>query len=111
MNYSVGPGWIPLVETAIKEINMVDPNIKIDQIKEKFGILTIYLDQYNNQIINIIHKYETMSGYVCECCGKPGQLRKTGWIKTLCDEHYNLVQTKGMFEMRRLINEQEAKEE
>jgi hypothetical protein len=25
---------------------------------------------------------------VCELCGAPGVLRSSGWIRTLCDEHY-----------------------
>jgi len=30
---------------------------------------------------------ENMAAITCEECGKPGELRTGGWMRTLCDEH------------------------
>ena len=30
---------------------------------------------------------EAWADKTCEMCGKPGEKRGGGWIKTLCDEH------------------------
>jgi len=55
------------------------------QIKEKFGTLSVYLDQYD-PIIGALTSYaSTMSARTCEKCGNVGESRKGGWIRTLCD--------------------------
>jgi hypothetical protein len=72
------------------------PNVKVSvaQIKEKFGTLRFYVDingatkEVREQIDAIISDAEGKSCVTCEVCGKPGSRRSTGWIQTLCDEHY-----------------------
>lgn len=103
------PGWYELVrELSHKLVGLVhdwndelnldeeDPNnecdkeIFIDQIKEKFGSLRVYLSYGTKEMYDLIHVYEQKSGIVCESCGRPGTKQHSSpwsWIKTLCDEH------------------------
>jgi len=62
----------------------------IRQVKEKFGTLRVYLDNYDDVIAEISNFAATMSVTTCEECGNIGERRKLSWIKTLCDEHHAL---------------------
>ena len=67
--------------------------VYIAQIKEKFGTLRIYIDGVeDDEIYSFIVMTETISGHVCEVCGKPGKGQsKRGWLRTLCAEHSTLL--------------------
>jgi hypothetical protein len=58
-----------------------------EQVKEKFGTLRFYTSGGDRLIDGMIWFAESMSGKICETCAKPGKLRNSGWIVTLCDEH------------------------
>jgi len=62
--------------------------LKVFQIKEKFGTLRFYTNSVSEEELKRIRKAELDSSHVCEFCGKEGKLRKTVWIKTLCDDCY-----------------------
>jgi len=65
---------------------------RISQVKEKFGGLRFYINHGTNEIFDLIHEYENKSYTVCEVCGKAGKCRNDiGWIRTLCEEHYNEI--------------------
>ncbi len=92
------------------------PHVIFKQVKEKFGTLRVYFDcvqpEFNEipeeiasipenkealkKIIKRSYDYvdgvigfaEHLSSLTCEVCGKRGELRDDGWMKTLCDEHY-----------------------
>lgn len=57
------------------------------QVKEKFGGLRFYYEGGDEHIHGMVRMAESWASVTCEVCGKPGQLRSGGWIKTLCDEH------------------------
>lgn len=57
------------------------------QVKEKFGTLRFYYDGGDDVIDGMVRMAESMSGVTCETCGKPGESRGGGWIRTLCEEH------------------------
>lgn len=57
------------------------------QVKEKFGGLRFYYDGGDDYIRGAVSMAETMAAITCEECGKPGELRTGGWMRTLCDEH------------------------
>jgi hypothetical protein len=93
----VGPGWHKLIEElshliqsrinwSIKTSNPI-PQVKMRQIKEKFGGLRIYYDGGDDAIGGMVDMAEAIAEFTCEECGKPGRYRDGGWIKTLCDEH------------------------
>ena len=60
---------------------------KIEQIKEKFGSLRIYLSQTNDYIDGLVNLAETLSAITCERCGDKGKIYTIGWHKALCPVH------------------------
>ena len=87
-------------------------HVQLSQVKEKYGTLRVYYDivaNYEEKDVKHLdakdvdadyHRFkggvemailiaEHRSAIICEICGKPGKLRKGGWIKCLCDEHDN----------------------
>lgn len=57
------------------------------QIKEKWGGLRFYIRGDVSPALRArIRDVEKTESYeTCERCGKPGELRKTGWVHTYCD--------------------------
>ena len=54
-------------------------------IKEKFGLLRVYMSEENDPIEEAITQAEEESGTICELCGKPGEHREVfGWESTRC---------------------------
>ena len=99
---SVGPGWRPLLLDLHRELLAVVPDYRVSQVKEKFGLLRVYLAQEpspqgpegtaarraggrGERARRIVHAAEERSGTICEACGAPGTPRRGAWIKTLCD--------------------------
>ena len=90
------PGWHNLALELHAGIYRIDPEYKLDQIKEKFGGLRYYvslsegLSDGDRAFINVmIDAAEKTSYETCEECGKFGDLRSDiGWARTLCEEHY-----------------------
>ena len=115
--YAVGEGWKDLVKSVFIKFREREEQtffwwerILVAQIKEKFGLLRIYVDfpsdWYFDNIINgkddeisnedvesYIYEIEDYSGHICEMCGKHDDEDPTvetrssstsSWIKTLC---------------------------
>ena len=59
--------------------------VRVSQVKEKFGTLRFYIDNGSVEVYAAIAMAEAMSARTCERCGNPGQPRRGGWVKTLCD--------------------------
>ena len=57
----------------------------VQQIKEKFGTLRVYMNGLDNETTAIINMAEAMCHTTCEECGNIGKIRAGGWVKTLCD--------------------------
>lgn len=95
-NYECGEGWIPLIEdakTLVSKYNLEHPDMETPldfvQIKEKWGGLCLYLNQYIPEIQNKIHELEEKSYTICEICGTDKNVKREeihGWIMTLCDK-------------------------
>jgi hypothetical protein len=90
------PGWMDLMwelSTQIQSILNLPENaelkkhFRVDQVKEKFGLLRVYASFYDEKIEPLIEKAQSASSKICDTCGKPGVLRVGGWLATLCDEH------------------------
>jgi len=86
-------GWYGIIDDMLATMsNSVHVhklgNIKVVQIKEKFGALRVYIEPYDRYTQGIIDMAETLSKHTCERCGKPGELWSVGWYKTLCLNHY-----------------------
>ena len=84
-------GWADLIYELHNKIIAFDPDYKITQIKEKFGLLRFYydlsLDIHGQEIGDLVNEYEQKSGKVCEYCASPGRPASFGhWQKTCCEE-------------------------
>jgi hypothetical protein len=81
---SVGKGWSPLIKVALA---LKPRDVKIVQVKEKFGCLRIYSYPYDPTYNVVLNTLESTSSMVCERCGKRGRLdRSYRWVKTLCPD-------------------------
>jgi hypothetical protein len=80
-------GWEPIVRGACEELAAMGiEGLHIVQVKEKFGGLRIYLNQYPDGALEITTAAEDESYKVCEVCGEPGTLESKGWWNTRCAE-------------------------
>jgi hypothetical protein len=88
-------GWNDILDQLFSKIekhlsendHLRDPDMgfRVDQVKEKFGTLRIYVTTMDNQIIDWVREAEKASEITCEVCGNEGFLHKKGiWLKTLC---------------------------
>lgn len=80
----VGDGWASLIDAIF---NKLPNDAQILQVKEKYGGLRFYVDNVDDDMLDFIAEMEMKSYKICEVCGKPGEAREGGWIKTLCDDH------------------------
>lgn len=106
-----GAGWWPIIEILCKNIqahidytnerreallkenkwNHKIPDevrqVRIAQIKEKFGGLRFYYEGGDEYIAGLVRMAESWAAMTCEDCGNPGTHRSGGWMRTLCDRH------------------------
>jgi hypothetical protein len=91
-------GWNKIVEnmcddfmSILNQFGYVDDKqtILIEQIKEKFGYLRVFVSEVPENIRELVFSTidiaRVASQYTCEFCGNPGELRKIGWLKVRCD--------------------------
>jgi len=88
-NFGVGDGWRDLIEQLCFDLSKL--NIKVVQVKEKFGGLRFYVDaksqKTSEKAYKLISAAEDKSFIICETCGAAGSLRnRRGWLSTLCDD-------------------------
>ena len=108
--FAIGPGWWPIIESLCRHIqHHIDwkqeqkekygrgegcEQVTVAQVKEKFGGLRFYYNGGNEKIDGMVSMAEAWAAHTCETCGKPAELRRGGWIRTLCDEHEAEYQAK-----------------
>jgi len=86
---NVGEGWHQLLHNLEDQLNQIDPNFELQQVKEKFGGLRYYAQSPADGFHEAIDIAEEASFHLCEVCGKHGETKSIqGWLKTLCEEHY-----------------------
>lgn len=99
MHYGItcGDGWFDIIYNLSSKLeSMIISYINSEkftkenlpraaQVKEKFGLLRMYLENGTDEMYKLIHIAEEDTGKICEECGKPGKLRSGYWIRTLCD--------------------------
>jgi hypothetical protein len=96
--FAVGKGWYPILERLCANIQQhlewknrneqVVPQVVVEQIKEKFGGLRFYYQGGDDEVSGMVRMAEAWADIACETCGGIGKRRGGGWIKTLCDVHY-----------------------
>ena len=99
-----GAGWWPIIASLCASIQHhidwknrqsdVVPQVTVAQVKEKFGGLRFYYDGGDDEIRGMVRMAEIWASHACEECGAPGTSRDGGWIKTLCDTHHNLRESR-----------------
>ena len=83
----VGDGWEPILRKVCEDLTALDlPHLRLTQVKEKYGTLTIYVNDYQDEVEDILGKAEIASSKTCEECGKPGTINSRGYLQCLCDE-------------------------
>lgn len=54
------------------------------QVKEKFGGLRFYIRGGNEKIQRLIRRAGEQSLKTCECCGEPGEIIQSAWVRVCC---------------------------
>lgn len=94
--FSCSDGWYDIIADASFLINQASSllpielqnQIKMVQIKEKFGTLRIYTNHTTPFIDGVIACAELFSGRVCEFCGEAGTIHNVkGYFFTGCQKH------------------------
>ena len=96
--FCIGEGWWPILESLCGQIqhhidwknkqSEVVPQVVVAQIKEKFGGLRFYYTGGDEYIFGLVSMAESWAERSCEDCGNKATKQTTGWIKNLCDTHF-----------------------
>lgn len=90
---TIDKGWWQIVLDMAKKLDDLrqeDASIRIVQIKEKFGLLRVYLDSEEkyDDAYAIVQDAEKLSAKTCEFCGSKENVYTDPthyvWIKTYC---------------------------
>jgi hypothetical protein len=88
-----GNGWYWLIDELCRKLQWdIDknkyPQVKVVQVKEKFGMLRFYVVSGNSEQYAMISFAEGLSSSICENCGttKDVKLVNTGWLYTRCNQ-------------------------
>jgi len=100
----VPKGWINAfgyqlcdeIEQALEKDNLQN-KVYIEQAKEKYGQLRIYMTG-NDEIYNIISIYETISEHICCECGRPhSPMMNFSWISPYCKNCFEKIQRRNEY--------------
>lgn len=86
------------------------------QIKSKYGTLRLYASA-TKRIMDVLHKYESLSRHYCEQCGNPSKYETSGWIEYLCEDCFgqemirNKLTFKSLDEYTKYLDEHKIVEE
>lgn len=88
-------GWSKLFWMCMEEIREplekagLTNKFYFTQVKEKYGELCLYNNGATEEVLDIIRKYEYLSQFVCDVCGKPADIQTYGWIENICKNCLN----------------------
>ena len=81
-------GWYDILVSLCRQIKEnKDESVIFNQIKEKWGTLTIYHSGGTEESDMLVVAAEAASRTICEVCGTAGELSTNGWHKVRCEEH------------------------
>jgi hypothetical protein len=87
---NIGNGWLGIVQRLFETLIALGWDKSFVNVKEKFGGMSIFLDNLPENGFHFVAEAERETFQVCEVCGEPGEQHKiNGWVYTLCDEHRN----------------------
>lgn len=87
-------GWIKLFLQMCEDIRqpLIDADyldrFRFSQIKEKYNTMCCYNFGAPETVYDIVTKYEYMSQFVCQKCGRPATKETRGWLASFCDTCY-----------------------
>jgi hypothetical protein len=86
--FGIGNGWLGILQRLFEVLIKLGWDKSFINVKEKFGGMSVFIDNIPENGFNFIVDAEKETFKVCEVCGEPGEQHKIkGWIHTLCDEH------------------------
>lgn len=71
MYFDIGPGWFGIVAELLEKLDAMNiPDLRVFQVKQKFGGLRCNLDgSWNDETSALIKQAEQESLHTCEQCG------------------------------------------
>lgn len=103
VGFSCPPAWAEIIEDALRQLEKAAERMglpddlypHITDIKEKYGTLRIYHDDYSpagdDSFDRIVEEAEARSERTCIVCGEPGYI-KEGGLWCYCDAHRPAVE-------------------
>lgn len=94
LDEDIPKGWSKLFWMCMEEIREplekagLTNTFYFTQVKEKYGELCLYNNGATEEVLDIISKYEYLSQFVCDRCGKPADYQTRGWIENICKKCY-----------------------
>jgi hypothetical protein len=93
---SVPAGWIPIVRDLCENIEETGGDLRVQQIKEKFGSIRFYYtvptedeNTSREDIGELVKTARFQAKQTCQRCGEPGEDRTVNhWITVLCNDCY-----------------------
>ena len=83
-------GWQNLVWELSEKLTLINPELRVLQVKEKFGELRFIYSQATDEQHELILIYKQLSRKTCMRCGKTSDeeliKQKGGWVITICGE-------------------------
>ena len=75
------------ISTVVSEKNLDPQEYCYEQIKEKFGLLRVYMfGGMTEEMAQAIQRAEEESAKTCEVCGREGQQMNKGWMRVRCND-------------------------
>lgn len=98
--FECGDGWFNLIDQLSAKLEVISNEatspVEATQVKEKFASLRFYVGgvppEKADEIWGLISLAEKKSAITCEDCGKPGEVRGTGWVYCRCDDCWKEIE-------------------
>jgi len=92
--FECGDGWFKIIDELCEKIQKRCEEkgyneLKVVQVKEKYGTLRFYLNFGEDEIDKYITEAEEKSAKTCEICGKKGKLIAEAWYVVRCKKCLN----------------------
>lgn len=80
-----------LETTVAQEADAFQRGLKVKRVREKFGVLSVYLSKAPTpEVQAILDEADMAAMTTCEVCGAPGRMGdRHGWTSVKCDDHEN----------------------
>jgi hypothetical protein len=92
-NFQIDDGWFDLLVELSRELESIAqrqslsgddwPDVKF--VEAQYASMRFNLHHHNDEMHKMAYKFEVQSTCTCEKCGKPGKVRDSIWLETLCD--------------------------